>query len=162
MGDHGRGQICLQVSDCLGLAHSQACCWSHVSWLIHLSPYRTCSRLIDWEFSRNRAHRVEGDNGQIPQTVTLSLDYLSRLQTIRLQLLASPYYAPGGQPTPDSTKTLKSLTKFIRHIGKWYEGLMHLDPKTFVSIPGTVGAIGWWWSEVTSAIQQGEKPAEGE
>jgi len=57
---------------------------------------------------------------------------------------------------------LKSLTKFIRVIGKTYEALMHIDPKTFVSIPGTVGAVGWWWGEVANAVRRGEMPEDGE
>lgn len=56
---------------------------------------------------------------------------------------------------------LKSLTKFIRVIGKTYEALMHIDPKTFVAIPGTVGAVGWWWSEVAGAAKRGEMPKDG-
>lgn len=56
---------------------------------------------------------------------------------------------------------LKSLTKFIRVIGKTYEALMHIDPKTFVAIPGTVGAVGWWWGEVANAVKRGDIPEDG-
>lgn len=38
---------------------------------------------------------------------------------------------------------------------------MHMDPKAFVSVPGTVSAVGWWWGEVTTAVRQGEIPKDG-
>jgi hypothetical protein len=98
--------------------------------------------------------------------VTNSLGYLSTLQTIRLQLLSSPYYTVPSREYPAANtapaRMLKSLTKFIRVIGKTYEALMHIDPKTFVAIPGTVGAVGWWWSEVAGAAERDEMPQEGE
>lgn len=61
----------------------------------------------------------------------------------------------------DASKTLRSLTKYIRAIGKFYENMMHIDPKAFVAIEGTVNAVGWWWGEVTTAIQRGEMPQDG-
>jgi hypothetical protein len=57
---------------------------------------------------------------------------------------------------------LRSLTKFIRVIGKTYEALMHIDPKSFVAIEGTVGAVGWWWGEVAGAVKRGEMPIDGQ
>jgi hypothetical protein len=101
---------------------------------------------------------------QVDNFISNTLRYLSRLQEIRLQLLSSPMYADPANSNnvpADASKTLKSLTKFIRVIGKFYENMMHIDPKAFVAIEGTVNAVGWWWGEVTTAIQRGEMPQDG-
>lgn len=102
--------------------------------------------------------------GQVDTFISNTLRYLSRLQEIRLQLLSSPMYADSANLNnvpADASKTLRSLTKFIRAIGKFYENMMHIDPKAFVAIEGTVNAVGWWWGEVTTAIQRGEMPEDG-
>jgi hypothetical protein len=59
-------------------------------------------------------------------------------------------------------KTLQSVTKFIRAIGKAYVSLLHIDPKGFSDVPGSVNAVGWWWGEVGNAVRSGEIPKEGE
>lgn len=98
------------------------------------------------------------------QFISNTLRYLARLQEIRLQLLSSPFYADPANSANvpiEASKTLKSLTKFIRAIGKFYEHMMHIDPKAFAAIEGTVNAVGWWWGEVATAIQRGEMPQDG-
>jgi hypothetical protein len=96
--------------------------------------------------------------------ISNTLRYLSRLQEIRLQLLSSPMYSDPSNSNNvpvDASRTLKSLTKFIRAIGKFYENMMHIDPKAFAAIEGTVNAVGWWWGEVATAVQRGEMPQDG-
>ncbi len=88
-----------------------------------------------------------------------SLQHLSHLQSLRLQLLQSPYFVT-GPPTPGATKTLQSVTKFIRAIGKTYVSLLHIDPKGFSDVPGAVNAVGWWWGEVGNAVRSGEVPKD--
>lgn len=67
------------------------------------------------------------------------------------------------QPSPDP-RTLLSITKYIRVIGKWMKGMLQTDGKNFVSLPETTEAIGWWWNVVGHAVRQGEiiKPDFGE
>jgi hypothetical protein len=101
---------------------------------------------------------------QADQFISNTLRYLARLQEIRLQLLSSPFFADPANSANvpiEASKTLRSLTKFIRAIGKFYEHIMHIDPKAFAAIEGTVNAVGWWWGEVTTAIQRGEMPQDG-
>ncbi|KAI5451703.1 hypothetical protein NCC49_001352 [Naganishia albida] len=125
--------------------------------------FKISARLIDWEFSRPGKARVDTDPSRVDTFISNTLRYLSRLQEIRLQLLSSPMYADPANANnvpADASKTLRSLTKFIRAIGKFYENMMHIDPKAFVAIEGTVNAVGWWWGEVTTAIQRGEMPQD--
>lgn len=89
-----------------------------------------------------------------------SLEYLAKLQGFRLQLLDSPLFASTAKPEAQATTLLKSLTKYIRAIGKTYESLMHIDPKSFAAIDGTINAIGWWWGEVSTAVKAGHRPRE--
>ncbi len=94
--------------------------------------------------------------------MTSSLQHLSSLQQMRLQLLASPFFQPPpGHPTPAAVKTLHSVTKFVRAIGKTYVALLHIDPKGFVDVPGSVQAVGWWWGEVGAAVKEGVVPKDG-
>ncbi|KAJ9092442.1 hypothetical protein QFC21_006824 [Naganishia friedmannii] len=125
--------------------------------------FKIAARLVDWEFSRPGKSRVDSDPSRADQFISNTLRYLARLQEIRLQLLSSPFYADPANSANvpiEASKTLKSLTKFIRAIGKFYEHIMHIDPKTFAAIEGTVNAVGWWWGEVTTAIQRGEMPQD--
>ncbi|GHJ86997.1 hypothetical protein NliqN6_3399 [Naganishia liquefaciens] len=125
--------------------------------------FKISARLVDWEFSRPGKGRVDPDPSRANTFISNTLRYLSRLQEIRLQLLSSPMYAgpSNSNNVPvDASRTLKSLTKFIRAIGKFYENMMHIDPKAFAAIDGTVNAVGWWWGEVATAVQRGEMPQD--
>lgn len=128
--------------------------------------FKTCARLLEWEFSRPKTQQVQGsDPATSHALIHRSLQYLAKLQGFRLQLLDSPLFTPNGSSQPpvvpdNALKLLRSLTKYIRAIGKTYEALMHIDPKTFAAIDGTIQAIGWWWSEVSTAVKAGQRPKD--
>lgn len=121
---------------------------------------RICARLLEWEFSRPKNQKVDSDPATAVALVPRSLEYLAKLQGFRLQLLDSPLFAGNTKPDAQATVLLKSLTKYIRAIGKTYESLMHIDPKSFAAIDGTINAIGWWWGEVSTAVKAGHRPRE--
>lgn len=59
------------------------------------------------------------------------------------------------QPTPDA-RSLISITKYIRVIGKWMKGMIATNGKDFVRLNETTDAIGWWWNMVGHAVRSGE------
>lgn len=80
---------------------------------------------------------------RIQYLVGHSVTHASVIQSNRLRLIATK--AP-------SEKMLKSITKHLRAIGKWWRAMIALDPKGFCKIDGTTAGIGWWWREVGGVV----------
>ena len=57
-----------------------------------------------------------------------------------------------SQNHTDSAKLLRSLTKHLRAIGKWWRVMIQLDPKGFCKLEGATTGIGWWWGEVGGVV----------
>jgi hypothetical protein len=66
------------------------------------------------------------------------------IQQHRLRLVA--------QPSPESTKLLRSLIKHLRAIGKWWRAMIGLDAKGYCALDQAVQGVGWWWGEVGGVV----------
>ncbi|WWD16828.1 hypothetical protein CI109_101260 [Kwoniella shandongensis] len=51
-----------------------------------------------------------------------------------------------------SEKLLRSLTKHLRAIGKWWRVMLAIDPKGFCKVQDVTTGVGWWWGEVGGVV----------
>ncbi|XAO26843.1 hypothetical protein I312_105684 [Cryptococcus bacillisporus CA1280] len=105
--------------------------------------FKILARFCQWHWSKAKPMQTEEAILRIQYLVSHSVTHASVIQSNRLRLIASK--------TP-SEKTLRSITKHLRAIGKWWRAMIALDPKGFCKIDGTTAGIGWWWGEVGGVV----------
>ncbi|WVO24261.1 uncharacterized protein IAS62_005625 [Cryptococcus decagattii] len=105
--------------------------------------FKILARFCQWHWSKAKPMQTEEAILRIQYLVSHSVTHASVIQSNRLRLIASK--------TP-SEKTLRSITKHLRAIGKWWRAMIALDPKGFCKIDGATAGIGWWWGEVGSVV----------
>ncbi|OWZ26235.1 hypothetical protein C361_07067 [Cryptococcus neoformans Tu259-1] len=105
--------------------------------------FKILARFCQWHWSKAKPMQTEEAILRIQYLVGHSVTHASVIQSNRLRLIATK--AP-------SEKTLKSITKHLRAIGKWWRAMIALDPKGFCKIDGTTAGIGWWWGEVGGVV----------
>ncbi|WVQ92143.1 hypothetical protein IAS59_005951 [Cryptococcus gattii] len=105
--------------------------------------FKILARFCQWHWSKAKPMQTEEAILRIQYLVGHSVTHASVIQSNRLRLIASK--------TP-SEKTLRSITKHLRAIGKWWRAMIALDPKGFCKIDGATAGIGWWWGEVGGVV----------
>ncbi|KIR27025.1 hypothetical protein I307_04854 [Cryptococcus deuterogattii 99/473] len=105
--------------------------------------FKILARFCQWHWSKAKPMQTEEAILRIQYLVGHSVTHASVIQSNRLRLIASK--------TP-SEKPLRSITKHLRAIGKWWRAMIALDPKGFCKIDGTTAGIGWWWGEVGGVV----------
>lgn len=81
---------------------------------------------------------------QIKLLLQHSVEFAPIVQDHRLRLLQN---VPNPTP-PEFTRLLKSLSKHMRAIGKWWRVMIATDPKGWCNLEGATAGVGWWWSAV--------------
>ncbi|KAL0242199.1 hypothetical protein I308_105828 [Cryptococcus tetragattii IND107] len=105
--------------------------------------FKILARFCQWHWSKAKPMQTEEAILRIQYLVGHSVTHACVIQSNRLRLIASK--------TP-SEKTLRSITKHLRAIGKWWRAMIALDPKGFCKIDGATAGIGWWWGEVGGVV----------
>ncbi|KAE8540692.1 hypothetical protein D1P53_003056 [Cryptococcus gattii VGV] len=105
--------------------------------------FKILARFCQWHWSKAKPMQTEEAILRIQYLVGHSVTHASVIQSNRLRLISSK--AP-------SEKTLRSITKHLRAIGKWWRAMIALDPKGFCKIDGATAGIGWWWGEVGGVV----------
>ncbi|WVQ62887.1 uncharacterized protein L199_001036 [Kwoniella botswanensis] len=100
------------------------------------------ARLCQWQWSRSKGLQTQEAHHRINHLVHHSVHHAPIIQAHRLRLVTQP----------NSEKLIKSLTKHLRAIGKWWRVMIGLDPKGFCKIPGVTTGVGWWWGEVGGVV----------
>ncbi|WWC98998.1 hypothetical protein V866_005892 [Kwoniella sp. B9012] len=100
------------------------------------------ARLCQWQWSRSKGLQTQEAHHRINHLVHHSVHHAPIIQAHRLRLVTQP----------NSEKLVRSLTKHLRAIGKWWRVMIGLDPKGFCKIPGVTTGVGWWWGEVGGVV----------
>ncbi|WWC87587.1 uncharacterized protein L201_002477 [Kwoniella dendrophila CBS 6074] len=95
-----------------------------------------------WQWSRAKGLQTQEALQRINTLVHHSVHHAPIIQAHRLRLVGQSH----------SEKLIKSLTKHLRAIGKWWRVMLGLDPKGFCKIQGVTTGVGWWWGEVGGVV----------
>ncbi|WRT65380.1 uncharacterized protein IL334_002323 [Kwoniella shivajii] len=110
--------------------------------LAEAGRYSILARLCQWQWSRAKGLQTASALQKINSLVHHTVHHAPIIQAHRLRIVTQP---PAG-------KILKSLTKHLRAIGKWWRVMIGLDPKGFCQINGVTTGVGWWWGEVGGVV----------
>ncbi|WVF67041.1 hypothetical protein IAT40_001784 [Kwoniella sp. CBS 6097] len=86
--------------------------------------------------------QTQQDHEKIAYLVQHTVHHAPIIQNHRLRLVG----------VAQSERLLRSLTKHLRAIGKWWRVMIALDPKGFCKIQGVTTGVGWWWGEVGGVV----------
>ncbi|OCF78224.1 hypothetical protein I204_00161 [Kwoniella mangroviensis CBS 8886] len=104
--------------------------------------FKILARLCQWQWSRSKGLQTQEAHQKINHLVHHSVHHAPIIQAHRLRLVTQS----------NSEKLVRSLTKHLRAIGKWWRVMIGLDPKGFCKIPGVTTGVGWWWGEVGGVV----------
>ncbi|WVQ94582.1 hypothetical protein IAU59_001662 [Kwoniella sp. CBS 9459] len=104
--------------------------------------FKILARLCQWHWSRPKGLQREEDHEKIAYLVQHTVHHAPVIQTHRLRIVSDP----------QSGRLLRSLTKHLRAIGKWWRVMIGLDAKGFCKIQGVTTGVGWWWGEVGGVV----------
>ncbi|WWD08730.1 hypothetical protein V865_006843 [Kwoniella europaea PYCC6329] len=110
--------------------------------LAEAGRYSILARLCQWQWSRSKGLQTQEAHQRINHLVHHSVHHAPIIQAHRLRLVTQS----------NSEKLVRSLTKHLRAIGKWWRVMIGLDPKGFCKIPGVTTGVGWWWGEVGGVV----------
>ncbi|OCF32339.1 hypothetical protein I316_06007 [Kwoniella heveanensis BCC8398] len=104
--------------------------------------FKILARLCQWHWSRAKGLQTEQAHEKIAYLVQHTVHYAPIVQTHRLRIVGDS----------QSERLLKSLTKHLQAIGKWWRVMIALDAKGFCKFPGVTTGVGWWWGEVGGVV----------
>nr|ODN85642.1 hypothetical protein L203_04892 [Cryptococcus depauperatus CBS 7841] len=107
--------------------------------------FKILARFCQWHWSKAKPMQTYEFIQRIERLVQHTVHYSPIVQSNRLRLITS------GSA---SDKVLKSMTKHLRAIGKWWRVMLSLDPKRFCQFDGITTGIGWWWGEVGRVVAE--------
>ncbi|KAK8861272.1 hypothetical protein IAR55_002091 [Kwoniella newhampshirensis] len=103
---------------------------------------RTLARFCQWHWSRAKGLQTDDSHSKIQSLVHHTVHHAPIIQSHRLRIVSEPR----------SEKLLRSLTKHLRAVGKWWRVMLAIDPKGFCKVPGVTAGVGWWWGEVGGVV----------
>nr|XP_018264314.1 uncharacterized protein I303_02479 [Kwoniella dejecticola CBS 10117]OBR86472.1 hypothetical protein I303_02479 [Kwoniella dejecticola CBS 10117] len=104
--------------------------------------FKILARLCQWQWSRAKGLQTQEAHQKITSLVHHTVHHAPILQSHRIRLVSGSH----------SDKLIRSLTKHLRAIGKWWRVMIGLDAKGFCNVPGVTTGVGWWWGEVGSVV----------
>ncbi|WVO14781.1 hypothetical protein L204_102419 [Cryptococcus depauperatus] len=107
--------------------------------------FKILARFCQWHWSKAKPMQTYEFIQRIERLVQHTVHYAPIVQSNRLRLITSD---------SASDKVLKSMTKHLRAIGKWWRVMLSLDPKRFCQFDGITTGIGWWWGEVGRVVAE--------
>ncbi|WVQ83491.1 hypothetical protein IAT38_005632 [Cryptococcus sp. DSM 104549] len=104
---------------------------------------RYAFKLCQWHWSRAKGLQSPEGIQKITYLVHHTVVHAPIIQSHRLRLISEH---------SSDAKLLRSLTKHLRAVGKWWRVMIAIDPKGFCKLEGVTGGIGWWWGEVGGVV----------
>nr|XP_031857373.1 uncharacterized protein CI109_007237 [Kwoniella shandongensis]KAA5524445.1 hypothetical protein CI109_007237 [Kwoniella shandongensis] len=104
--------------------------------------FKTLARFCQWHWSRAKGLQTEDAHHKIHSLVHHTVHHAPIVQSHRLRIVSEA----------QSEKLLRSLTKHLRAIGKWWRVMLAIDPKGFCKVQDVTTGVGWWWGEVGGVV----------
>ncbi|ODO04862.1 hypothetical protein I350_05472 [Cryptococcus amylolentus CBS 6273] len=105
--------------------------------------FKILARFCQWNWAKAKGIQSPEAIQRITVLLQHTVQYAPVLQSNRVQMISSG---------TSQDKVLRSATKHLRSIGKWWRVMIATDPKRFCAIEGVTSGVGWWWSAVGGVV----------